>query len=426
MTSTPRLSPFQRLLIGEGVSNFGSMLSRVVIPWLATLALAATPFELGLLSVADVLAGAAGTVLLGATVDRASKRAAMLYADLARAALMAVLVALTIAHALALWAVVLAAAVSGLLTVTFELARSAWMARHVPSGQLARGNAQMSVAGSIAETLAFALGGWLYQWLGAALALALDAFSYLASATCVRGLAPDTATSARRHRGIGAGLVAEARAGVRMIAAKPVLRVLATLEVLTALGTSLAATSYMIYVARDLALSTGILGTIFACGGAGALAGAALAPRIGGALGHGGAIAGGLLMLALGAACIPIANGSTPLIAIALLITHQVVGDAGRAAFDVHDRTLRQTSVEMPAVARVDAGIRTLGQVATLVGALAGGLFANHYGARSALVVSATLFGVAALVAAFNSARLAGDLPRAMPGNRALRRSRVR
>jgi predicted MFS family arabinose efflux permease len=80
----------------------------------------------------------------------------------------------------------------------------------------------------------------------------------------------------------------------------------------------------------------------------------------------------------------------------------------------------------MPAVARVDAGIRTLGQVATLVGALAGGLFANHYGARSALVVSATLFGVAALVAAFNSARLAGDLPRAMPGNRALRRSRVR
>jgi Na+/melibiose symporter-like transporter len=259
----------------------------------------------------------------------------------------------------------------------------------------------MSAATSLSETAAFALGGWLYQGVGAVVALAIDAATYLVSALCVRALPrddrlpPRTAAQpvavATLRTGIGDGL--------RASLATPVLRVLAALELIVALGVSLAGTSYMIYVARDLALPTGLLGLIFATGGAGALIGAALAPRLGRRVGPARAMAVGLMALCIGSACIPLAGGAGAT-AVVLLVAHQLIGDSGHVAFEIHERTLRQTRAGTDMVARVDASIRTLGYVATLAGALGGGLFATHYGARAALVVCAALFALAALVAA--------------------------
>jgi Na+/melibiose symporter-like transporter len=393
------ISDFQRVLAAEMVSNFGSMLSRLVIPWLATLVLTATPFEMGLLLMADVVAGACGSLLLGAVVDRMRKRAVMLAADAARASLLGLLAWLAVTQHLPLWMLVLAGTARGLLTVMFDLARSAWVAQRVDATQLPTRNAQMSAGSSLAETAAFALGGWLYQWLGAVLALLIDAGSYLASALCLRGVwdAPVPHPTSPRPRAQLRTLLIEARAGMTALAAVPTLRTLASLEVLVALGVSLAATSYMIFVARDLGFATGVLGLIFATGGIGALLGAALAPRLGRRFSSGGAMLIGLSCLALGAFCIPLAPGAT-LGGAALLIAHQVIGDGGHIAYDVHDRTLRQTAVSPDLLARVDAGIRTLGQLATLLGAIGGGALATWGGARLALTLSAVLFASAAAV----------------------------
>ena len=155
----------------------------------------------------------------------------------------------------------------------------------------------------------------------------------------------------------------------------------------------------MIFVARDIGFTTGSLGMIFATGGLGAIAGAALAPWLGRHLGPGRAMALGLALAALGAACIPLVAASG-LLGGTLLIAHQIIGDGGRAVHDVHDRTLRQTATPAALLARTDAGIRTAGQCATLVGAVAGGAFASALGTRSSLWVSAALIGGAAIVAA--------------------------
>jgi len=391
---------FRRVLAGEGISNFGSMLSRLALPWLATLALAATPLQMALLLVADVAAGAAGALLLGTLVDRCPKRAVMIASDVARAALLGGLAALAWAHLLSIWLLAAAAALSGAIGVAFELARSAWVAQSAAPDRLPARNAQLSAAGSISETLAFALGGWLYQLLGAALALAVDALSYLLSALClvgVRGGREETSSreAAPRPR---LGFIAETLSGIAVIRATPQLRALATLEILLALAGSLGGTSYMIYVARDLAFPTGTLGMIFATGGLGAIAGAALAPRLARRIGSGNAMTVGLVAAALGTLCIPLASGATVLGA-ALLVAHQIVGDGGVTLFEVHDRTLRQTLVTPDLLARVDGGLRTLGRLATLVGALAGGALATALGAPFAIGVMAALLGGAAAVA---------------------------
>ena len=120
---------FRRVLASEGISNFGSMLSRVALPWLATLVLDATPLQMALLLVADVAAGAAGALVLGTLVDRADKRTVMIASDIARAALLAGLAALAWANLLSMPLLAGAAALSGALGVAFELARSAWVAQ---------------------------------------------------------------------------------------------------------------------------------------------------------------------------------------------------------------------------------------------------------------------------------------------------------
>jgi predicted MFS family arabinose efflux permease len=71
----------------------------------------------------------------------------------------------------------------------------------------------------------------------------------------------------------------------------------------------------------------------------------------------------------------------------------------------VHDRTLRQTAVDAPWLARVDAGIRSIGQGATLAGAAVGGVVGTALGARSVLVLSAAALGAAALLALMTLAR---------------------
>ena len=398
-------SAFRYVLGAEVVSNFGAMLSRLAIPWLAALALDVTPFQMGFLVVADVVAGAAGSLLLGAMVDRMDKRAVMIATDLGRALVLGLLALLAIGGWLAFPMLVAAAAASGILTVMFELARSAWIAQRVPAEELPQRNAQMSMGTSLSETVAFAIGGWIYQWLGAVIALVVDAVSYIVSALLLRNVpAAPAARAIEPASGGVSAIVEDVREGMRAIASIPVLRTLAAVDVLVALSMSIAGTSYMIFVARDLGFDTGTLGMIFATGGIGSLVGAWLAPRLGERWGFRGAMLAGLALLAAGAFCIPLAQGAT-ILGATLLIAHQVVGDGGYNVYDVHDRTLRQTVAAPELRARVDAGIRTLGQLARLAGAVGGGLIATAIGTRSALVLSAAFYLVAFLVVARSQPR---------------------
>jgi predicted MFS family arabinose efflux permease len=115
----------------------------------------------------------------------------------------------------------------------------------------------------------------------------------------------------------------------------------------------------------------------------------------------------GLAVAAAGALLIPLASGPAAF-AVGLLIGHQLVGDAGYVVHEIHDRTLRQSVAPPDQVARVDAGMRTLGRLATLAGALGGGALATVVGTRTALFLAAALLVLAALLAWFALVRRAG------------------
>ncbi len=388
-----------RVLAAEAVSNFGSMLSRLALPFVAALQLQATPAQMAALLVADVLAAALGGLLLAGWIDRHGRRATMLLADGARVLLLALLALAVWRGAASMGLLLAVAALAGLATAAFELARSAWMAQRVPVQELPRRNAQLATVGSLSETAAFALGGWLYQALGAALALAADAASYLASALCLKGVDEVRGPAAAATGPAWRALLDDTRAGLQAIAAQPSLRAIAVIELLLGATMALTGSAYMIHVGRDVALATGPIGVIAALGAVGALVGAAVAERLGAAIGPGRTMALGLLALALGAACIPMAQHAG-WVAMAWLVAHQIVGDAGHTLHAVHDRTLRQTAAEPALLARVDAGLRAAGQGAMLIGAGGAALMGSVVSARTLLGLAAALALTAALYAA--------------------------
>lgn len=394
---------FRRVFAADVVSTFGSLMSRLAIPWLAVLVLHAGPGAMALLAVADVAAAALAALLLGVLVDRLPKRRTMIACDLLRASALLAIPLLAGLEQLSIGVLIAVVAFNGALTVAFELAQSAWIARHTNADDLAGRNSALAAGNALTEAASFGLTGWLFQWLGAAVALVTDALTYVASALLLVRVEetpspPEREAANRTVRGAVRAFAAEVRDGLRTVGAQPTLRALALVAALTAFGSSFAATTYMIYVSRDLGFPTGTLGMIFALGGFGSLAGAWIVARLSPRIPVHRLLVAGLFVWAIGSVAAPLAASAT-LAGVLLLCTQQLVGDAGGIAVQITDRTLRQSHTPRTHLARVDASIRTLTHGFTLAGALLSGVLAEAFGARPLLFASSALIGVAGVAA---------------------------
>jgi predicted MFS family arabinose efflux permease len=397
------LPSFRRVFAADVVSTFGALMSRLAIPWLAVLVLDAGPGSMALLAMADVAAGALAALALGVLVDRLPKRGTMIGCDLLRAAALLAIPLLMWFDVLSVGVLVAVVAFNGALTVAFELAQSAWIARHTEAANLAGRNSALAAGNAVTEAASFGLTGWTFQLAGAGVAIVTDAVTYVVSALLLVRVdelpaPPKERAAPATVRAALAAFGAEVREGLAAVAAQPTLRALATVVVLTEFGASFAATTYMIYVARDVGFPTGTLGMIFALGGIGALAGAWAVARLARRVPPQRLLVAGLAVWAVGSAAAPLA-ASAGLLGVLLLCTQQLVGDAGAIAYHVTDRTLRQSSTPPTHLARVDASIRALAHAATLAGALLGGALAEAFGARPVLFASSALVGAAAMVA---------------------------
>jgi MFS family permease len=101
---------------------------------------------------------------------------------------------------------------------------------------------------------------------------------------------------------------------------------------------------------------------------------------------------------------VPLAHGAG-LIAIALLLGQQVVGDGAMTAYEIHTQTLRQQLTPAPLLGRVQGTLRVGRLGALLAGTLAAGVLADRIGMRSTLVLGAGGRFVAAALLALSPVR---------------------
>lgn len=388
---------FVRLWTASAVSVFGLLITRTALPFAAILVLDASPSQVGLLRLAELLPGFVLGLVAGAWVDR-RRRPLMIGADLARAAILLAVPLAALLGRLSLPLLVAVAALTSVGNVVFDVAYQSFLPSLIRRDQLVEGNAKISAAWSVAETTAFGLGGWLVQWLTAPFAILVDAITFVVSALfvgAIRAPEPLPAPTSNRDESPRRALIAEIAAGLWLVGSDAGLRALLGASAGLAFSFGVGGAVFLIYVNQVLGFEPGVLGLVFALGGVSSFAGAVLAGRLA-AWPIGPVLVACFVLAAVGQALVPLAT-SAGAVGLALLIAQQFVSDPAYTVYDINQVSLRQGTVADALQGRVNATFR-VGEVGgQIAGTLAGGYVGDAVGARAALWLGVGVLLLAAL-----------------------------
>ncbi|TMQ07258.1 MAG: MFS transporter [Deltaproteobacteria bacterium] len=407
---------FLRLWAAQAISAFGSRITRTALPIIAVITLGQSEAIVGVLAAMQLFPGLILAILAGGMVDRGRKRRILITADLIRAALVASLTAawalglLSEAHGTgAMLHVIVVGAGVGAATALFQITDVAYLPSLIGRRRLADGNAKLETTEAIAEITGPASAGALIGALGAPLAVAIDAASYVWSAVMlgrIRGDARD-----RSERSAPPPPVSDAAGAAELDAAASAMRtgrdfqigmhavfghamvrpLVLTLMLWSIVGGFFIAL-YTPFCLRTIGLSERTFGVIIAMGGVGSLGGAVLGRSLARALGVGRTL---LATASLSLVCtlfIPIAaSGTSRAMAIGFLVAHQLLGDGFSVAFVVLAVTLRQTVLPREVLGRANAAIYVSTTGVLIIAAVLAGALASLIGIRAAVWIGLSI-----------------------------------
>lgn len=231
-------------------------------------------------------------------------------------------------------------------------------------------------ASPVLTTLVGSIQGALIKVLGAPLALAIDACSFLISAVMINRVE----LTEQHVDGASEGYRDRLRQGVGYLRRHPYLR--ATLACSTMLNffAFVVTAVLLLYAPRTLELSAGTIGLALGVGATGALVGAAAAGPISRQLGTGWTIAAGAALFSLPFAILTLADGTPPELRITALASVEFISGFGIMLFDINLNSL-QTAVTLDSMrSRVSGAYATVNYGIRPLGALIGGWSAEHFG----------------------------------------------
>src|SRR5205809_3838357 len=120
-------SNFLKLWIGQTISDFGNGITGIALPLTAVLVLSATPTQMGVLSALGSAAVLLIGLFAGVWVDRLHRRPILIITDLGRALLLCSIPLAALLHILHLEQLYIAAALTGILTVFFNIADQSFL-----------------------------------------------------------------------------------------------------------------------------------------------------------------------------------------------------------------------------------------------------------------------------------------------------------
>src|SRR5207245_7881341 len=118
---------FLKLWTGQSISEFGSQVSQLAIPWLAAVGLHASPFQFSLLGVLGFLPFIIFALPAGVWVDRLRRRPILIFGDAARAVLLATIPVAYAFGVLTVWQLLTVQFVVGIFTVFFAVAYQSYL-----------------------------------------------------------------------------------------------------------------------------------------------------------------------------------------------------------------------------------------------------------------------------------------------------------
>lgn len=387
------MSNFNKLWLGQTVSLLGSAMTTFALPTLAVLVLHATAVQLGTLVALETLPFPILGMVVGVVVDRTSRRRIMIAADLVRFAVLASVPIAALTGAIGMPQLYAVALLSGTASAFFGIAYQSYLPAIVPAERLTDANAKLEFSNSGAAMTGMALAGVLVQFLGAAVAIAADAVSYLVSVASLMTI------RAREERRVNATLslrqgLREIAEGLRVVFGSNDLRWILCATATTNFGGAMIMAVFFIYAYRWLHLQPGILGIVdgFAnLGFIGALFAVRIRKRFGLRLTLGGslAVAGGASMAIL------LAGVAAP---YAVLFAQGAVLAIAVPIYNINQVSYRQALVSVHVQGRMNATMRTFVWGTMPLGSFVGGWLGGVAGPPVTIALGALLSCSAAVL----------------------------
>jgi MFS family permease len=376
-----RNQAFVRVWTAATISIFGSLVTRIALPLVAILVLGSGALEVAVLRGLDLGATLAFGLVAGAWVDRLRRRPVLIWADLGRAVLLGSVPVAFVLGVLTFPQLLIVSGLAAVLTTFFDAADNAYLPTIVERERLVDANSALAASGSAAEFMAFGISGFLVQIFTAPIAIAIDAVSYLVSATLLGSIRrPEAAPPKPEDR---EPVMTEIRVGLNLVRHDPILRAFAGAQMALAALWGIFGATWFLFVLDDLQLSPAVLGVVAGVGGASSFIGAVVASRATQRWGVGPVAIGGMLLAAVGNAFIPLAPSGLPVVAVGCLVMQQLVADSAVTVYDITEVSVRQTLVHDRALGRVSSTFHVLAVLAQLTATLAAGVLAEVIGLRA-------------------------------------------
>lgn len=396
-----RNRPFGWYWLGQSLSMGGSQVTVVALPLVSALTLNAGPSEVGLVATAAMLPYLLFSMVAGHFLENLDKRRTMIPADLAQFLLIAAVPVAWAGGWLSVPLLAVIAFLSGTAALIFGIAGFAYVPHLVHRHELPAANRAVQGSGTVTEIAGPGIAGILVSTLGPALAMAVDALSYLASAVGVAlgrpqqgphpdpGGAPATEHSANEDQ-------PSLWTGMRTLFASPYLRALTIHAAAYNLAEAVFMLNLVLWAVQTQEVSASAYGLALAAGGVGGLLGTLTALHFADRVGLGRAFA---LSLALSCGT-PLFTAAWPLTGLALaavIAAVMFVAGIGLGNANVYSLTLRQSSIPITQLARSAGAYTQIMYGSIPIGTALAGVIGEILGTRAGVLLGAAGIALSAL-----------------------------
>jgi len=377
---------FLKLWTGQSISEVGSQVSQLAIPWLAAVGLHASPITFSLLGVLGFLPFILFALPAGVWVDRLRRRQILIVGDSARAVLLSLIPILWALEVLRIWHLLVLQFVIGVFTVFFDVAYQSYLPALIEREHLVDGNSKLQLTVSVAQVAGPSLSGGLIAALTAPYAIVADAASFVVSTLFMtrmrhRENIPERAAGESHPK-----MWPQVREGLAWVLGNRTLRSIAGCTGTSNFFGQILFAILVLYAVRVLHLSSVALGVVFAVGSLGSVAGALAANPLQKRLGVGPAIVAYAVIFSSAGLAMPLAPRSFPL---PVLIAGMALFGFASVAYNITQVSLRQAITPERLQGRMNAAMRWVVWGTIPLGTLAGGAIGQTVGLRAALWVGA-------------------------------------
>src|SRR3954453_7379785 len=262
---------FIKLWTGQSISELGSQVSQLAIPWLADVDLHASPLAFSLLGVLGFLPFILFALPAGVWVDRLRRRQILIVGDSARAVLLAMIPVLWFAGVLEIWPLLVLEFLIGIFTVFFDVAYQSYLPALIEREHLVDGNSKLQLTVGVSQGAGPSGAGALIATITAAYAILLDAFSFVASTVFMVGMRHRETAHVQPEGEPRPKMWPQVKEGLDWVVKHPWLRAIAACTGTSNFFSSTLFAIMLLYMVRVLHLSAYEVAAVFAVGSVGSI-----------------------------------------------------------------------------------------------------------------------------------------------------------